>query len=643
MFRYVEAPDFEILLIAYSFDGGPVQVFDLSGFSPYVCPKAFMQALTDPAIKKTAHNAAFEITCLSKYFGINLDPAQWECTMAKSALCGLPLPLDQVAKALNLTAQKDASGKALIKYFTLPCKPTAANGQRTRNLPQHDLEKWNRFIEYNRQDVVVEQQIRKALSYYKFPEREQMIWALDYKINARGVQMDPVLIKNAIRFDARLREELIQEAIELTGLENPNSVAQMKGWLESETGEEIEKLNKDALPELLKSAKTEQVRRVIEIRGQLGKTSVKKYNAMAAAICADGRLRGMHQYGGAMRTMRWAGRIVQPQNLPQNKMKDLDFARNIVLSGDYELAKLIYGDDVSKVLSELIRTAFVASEGRALIPADFKQIEARVIAWLAGEKWRMDTFLQGHDIYVASAAQMFKVPMDSIKGKDEQGNEVKGPNFPLRAKGKIAELALGFQGGQNALIAMGALKMGLMEEELPALVSAWRNANKKVVNLWYKMQDAAIECLETGKPVDVVKGIVFKYRHGNLWMRLPSGRYLCYYKAKLVPGKFGGNAIRYLGVNDKKQWGWLDTYGGKLVENAVQATARDILAEALLRLDRAGYDIVMHVHDEAITDVDPLLGDRQDIEQIMARPIEWAEGLPLGADAYETAYYKKDD
>jgi DNA polymerase len=628
VYKYTEAADFEIMLFAYSIDGGPVQVLDLT-LDDYV-PAEVMQALTDPAVLKTAFNANFERTCIAKHFGIVLPAEQWECTMVKASMIGLPLSLDAVAKVLQLTEEKNAEGKALIRYFSIPCKPTKANGLRTRNPPEHAPDKWERFCAYCAQDVRVEQEIRNAVAFFDIPAMERELWALDQRINDTGVLLDPVFVKNAISQDIEYKNRLVTEALALTGLDNPNSPTQLKDWLTKETGVETTSLKKGDIPALLEASSSDTVTRVLQIRQELSKTSVKKYVAMRSVACADSRVRGLLQFYGANRTGRWAGRLVQVQNLPRNKMKSLDLARQVVADNDLDLLELLFGN-VPDTLSQLIRTSFVAPARHRFIVADFSAIEARVIAWLAGERWRMDVFNSHGKIYEASAAQMFKVPIESVT-KDSD----------FRQRGKVAELALGYQGGPNALIAMGALDMGLEEDELPKLVKMWRNANKAIVALWYAVEDAAVRALQ-GEQVTLPRGLTFYCRRSILFIKLPSGRLLSYLRAKLVPNKFGGESIQYEGMNQTtKTWGLQDTYGGKLVENIVQAVARDCLGVALLRMYAAGYKIVMHVHDEIVCEVPDGFGSLEQVNAIMAEPISWAPGLPLKADSYETNYYKKD-
>lgn len=636
VYKYVEASDFTVLMLSCSFDGGEVQTFDLVKRDGYVLTdklrsesKVVFDALTDPNILKTAWNANFERVCLAKHFNLQMSPEQWECTMVKAAMLGLPLSLDACAKVLKLEQQKDSAGKALIRYFSVPCKPTKTNGGRTRNLPQHDADKWNNYLSYNRQDVVTELSIRERISFFTIPAKEKLLWNLDQRMNDYGVMLDVKFIQNAISIDAINKERLMKEAVELTSLDNPNSGAQLKAWLTEQMEEEVSSLKKSDIPELLKNTDCDTLSRVLTIRQELSKTSVKKYTAMLKGICADGRLRGLTQFYGANRTGRWAGRLVQVQNLPRNEMSDLDLARQCVLDNDAELIEMLFGN-VPDTLSQLIRTAFIAPDGMAFIPSDFSAIEARVIAWLAGEKWRLDVFNTHGKIYEASASQMFKMPIEQItKGSD------------LRQKGKVSELALGYQGGPNALITMGALKQGLLEEELPKLVKMWRNANPAIVKLWYTVNEAAIEAVQ-GEVVNFKYGMKFYVKHDVLFIRLPSGRELAYQSPRIKDGEFGP-CLTYEGMDQTtKQWKRQDTYGGKLVENIVQAIARDCLAEKMLSLDEAGYRITMHIHDEAVIEQDENDIDLEAVNAIMRKAIPWAAGLPLNADSYTTKFYKKD-
>jgi len=637
VYKYCQSPDFEILLIAYSYNGSPTLVLDM--YESSNLDSFFFDALIDPKIIKTAHNAAFERTALAAYLGLAMPAEQWDCTMALAAQCGLPLSLDAASKALGLDAKKDAAGKALIKYFTTPCKPTKANGGRTRNLPHHDPDRWAQFIEYCRQDVVVEQAIKTKLSWFKPTDTERRVWILDQKINDTGVLLDPVLAENAIYIDTEYRERLTAEAVALTGLDNPNSPAQLKKWLAEDDGDEVTSLSKDAVKEMLTGIPDGTRKRVLELRQRLSKSSVKKYTAMLNLYPRDGRARQLIQYGGASRTLRWAGRIVQPHNLPKNPepadFPEFETLRRIVCEGDLDNLELTFGENVTQLLSWLIRTAFIAAPGSRFIPADYSAIEARVLSWLAQEQWRLDVFNTHGKIYEASAAQMFKVGLDTIR-KD-------GPNYHLRAKGKVAELALGYQGGVGALIEMGALEMGLKESELSGIVYAWRKANPKIVDLWDLCDDAAIRAVRDRVTVKIRHGIVFKVEQGNLTVQLPSGRKLYYWKAFVAKNKFGLDCVSFYGQDSKtKSWGKRDLYGGLAVENLCQAIARDVLAEAMLRLDAAGYSIVLHVHDEVIPEMPYGQGSTEEVDQIMGQPIPWAAGLPLKAESYETEFYKKD-
>lgn len=627
VYRYVEAPDFEILLFAYSLNDQPVEIIDLAQGEQL--PAHILYALTDPNVLKTAHNANFERVCIRKHFKIHLPVDQWECTMAKSTMLGLPLSLDAVGKILKLQAQKDSAGKMLIKYFSLPCKPTKVNGQRTRNLPQHSPEKWDQFKAYCVKDVEVEQAIREKIAFFEAPKTEKILWQVDQTINDTGILVDPQFVHNAIRLDHLHQQQLTEEAVKITGLDNPNSVAQLKDWL-LENGIDAPSLNKASIAESIDDITDPTVKRVLELRQEMSKTSVKKYQAMTKAICPDNRVRGLLQYYGANRTGRWAGRLVQVQNLPRNEMQDLDIARRLVRQGDLDSLEFLF-DSVPETLSQLIRTAFIASPGHRFIVADFAAIEARVIAWLAGERWRLDVFNTHGKIYEASASQMFKIPLDKI---------TKGS--PLRQKGKVAELALGYQGGPNALIKMGALKMGIEETELPKLVAMWRQANKKITDYWNTVEDAAINAVEEGS-TSISHGIRFIKEKGILFIELPSKRRLSYLRPQLRPNKFGGHSIFYEGMDQTtKQWGLQQTYGGKLVENIVQAVARDVLADAMLRLHKLNYKIVIHVHDEIVMEMPEGKGSTKEVDDVMAQTIPWAKGLPLKAESYETLYYKKD-
>lgn len=626
VYRYAEAPDFEILLFGYSADDEPVQVIDLANGESI--PKEVTDALKDEAVIKWAFNAQFERVCLSRYLnrgtGDYLDPESWRCTMVWSAYMGLPLSLQGAGAVLGLEKQKLTEGKELIRYFCQPCRPTAVNGDRTRNLPIHAPEKWEAFKAYNLRDVETELSIQHRLLKYPVPKTVWDEYHLDQEINDRGVALDMTLVREAITMDDRSREELTRNMKNLTELANPNSVLQMKQWL-SDNGLETETLGKKAVADLLKSAPVE-LRDVLELRQQLAKSSVKKYRAMENAVCADGRARGMFQFYGANRTGRWAGRLIQMQNLPQNHIPDLELARKLVRDGAFDTLELLY-DSVPGVLSELIRTAFVPKSGCKFIVADFSAIEARVIAWLAGETWRQDVFERGGDIYCASASQMFKVPVEKY-----------GVNGHLRQKGKIAELALGYGGSVGALKAMGALDMGLNEEELKPLVDAWRTSNPKIVRFWWDVDKAAMDCVKQRIPTET-HGIHFIYQGGMLFVTLPSGRRLSYVKPRIGENKFGSDCITYEGIGATKKWERLESYGPKLVENIVQATARDILCYAMTTLRCCS--IVMHIHDELVIEADRRMSLAVVCEQ-MGRTPPWTHGLKLRADGYETDFYKKD-
>lgn len=626
VYRYVESPDFEILLFAYSVDGGPVQQIDLACGEKI--PPAILAALEDDKVIKWAFNANFERICLSRFLGYPtgdyLEPDSWKCSMVWAAYMGLPLSLEGAGAVLGLEKQKLAEGKDLIKYFCQPCAPTKSNGQRTRNLPKHAPDKWLAFKKYNIRDVETEMSIQARLLKYPVPDSVWEEYHLDQEINDRGVGLDMELVRQAIQMDGRSRSELTQAMKELTSLDNPNSVQQMKQWL-ADNGVETDTLGKKAVAELLKTAPP-QLQKVLTLRQQLAKSSVKKYQAMETAVCADGRARGMFQFYGANRTGRWAGRIIQMQNLPQNHLDDLSEARGLVRAGGFDALEMLY-EDVPDTLSQLIRTAFVPQENRKFIVADFSAIEARVIAWLAVEKWRQDVFAEGKDIYCASASQMFGVPV-----------EKHGINGHLRQKGKIAELALGYGGSVGALKAMGALEMGLQEDELPALVSAWRQANPKIVQFWWAVDRAVMDAV-TRKTTTKTHGIIFSARNGMLFITLPSGRNLSYVKPKIGENRFGGDCITYEGVGGTKKWERIDSYGPKFVENIVQATSRDILCYAMKTLRCCS--IVMHIHDELVIEADRRMSLQAVCDQ-MGRTPPWASGLQLRADGYETDFYKKD-
>ena len=642
VYRYVEDPDFEILLFGYSVDGAAVQVVDLT--SDEKIPKNVLDALSDDQVIKWAFNANFERICLSEHLkrmGISLDPfydnhplsnessrylnpESWRCSMIWAATMGLPLSLEGVGAVLGLEKQKLTEGKELIKFFCQPCTPTKSNGQRTRNFPYHAPDKWAAFKRYNIRDVETEMSIQNRLQKFPVPDFVWDEYHIDQEINDRGVALDLPLVRQAIDMDARSRSELTEAMRHLTELENPNSVQQMKQWL-SVNGLEVDSLGKKAVAELIKTAPPD-LQRVLMLRQQLAKSSIRKYQSMINAVCADGRARGMFQFYGASRTGRWAGRLIQLQNLPQNHLPDLAEARALVRSGDYDSVELLY-EDVPDTLSQLIRTAFVPKTGYKFIVSDFSAIEARVIAWMAGESWRQEVFAKGGDIYCASASQMFKVPV-----------EKHGINGHLRQKGKIAELALGYGGSVGALKAMGALEMGLSEEELPQLVDAWRQSNLNIVKLWWDVDRAAMEAVKFHHTTKT-HGILFSYRSGMLFITLPSGRNLAYVKPKIGTNKFGGECITYEGVGGTKKWERLDSYGPKFVENIVQATSRDILCYAMKTLRCCG--IVMHIHDELVIEADPRMSLEAVCEQ-MGRTPPWAKGLQLRADGYETEFYFKD-
>lgn len=622
VYKYASSPNFEILLFGYSVDGGEVQVIDLACGEEI--PAEIIAALSDENVTKWAFNAMFERVCLSNHLGEWLEPEGWHCTMVWSATLGLPLSLENVGAALGLEKQKLTEGKDLIRYFCVPCKPTKANGGRTRNLPEHDREKWERFKAYNLRDVEAEMQIQQRLS--KFPVLES-VWEeyrQDQEINDRGIGVDMELVRQAIAMDERSKAELSAAMQKLTDLENPNSVQQMKQWL-ADNGLETDTLGKKAVAELIKTA-PEPLRKVLMLRQQLARSSVKKYTAMENAVCSDGRAHGMFQFYGANRTGRFSGRLIQLQNLPQNHMPDLAQARALVRSGDYEALSMLY-EDVPDTLSQLIRTAFVPQDGRKFIVADFSAIEARVIAWFAGERWRIKVFEDGGDIYCASASQMFGVPV-----------EKHGVNGHLRQKGKIAELALGYGGSVGALKSMGALEMGLSEEELQPLVDAWRNSNPMITQFWWDVDRAVKECIKKRLPTET-HGVRFTYQSGMLFIMLPSGRRLAYVKPRIGENCFGGESVTYMGVGSTKKWERLESYGPKFVENIVQATARDILCYAMQTLKHCA--IVAHVHDEIIIEADRRMSLAAVCEQ-MGRTPPWAKGLKLRADGYECEFYQKD-
>lgn len=629
VYRYVDSDDFEILLFGYSVDGGEVQVVDLARGEKI--PAEIINALTDDSVIKWAFNAQFERVCLSKWLGLPigtyLSPESWHCTMVWSATLGLPLSLEGVGAVLGLEKQKLSEGKNLIKYFCIPCSPTKSNGGRTRNLPQHDIEKWEMFMTYNKRDVETELAIQNKLSKFPVSKTEWQNYHLDQVINDRGITLDMDFVGQAISCDEKFKAVNIEKARELTGLENPNSTAQLKDWL-LEQGMETDSLSKAVVSELLEDADGE-IHEALSIRQQLAKSSVKKYTAMENVVCSDKRARGLIQFYGANRTGRYSGRLIQVQNLPQNHLPDLKQARNLVKSANFAALDLLY-DSIPNVLSELIRTAFIPRSGCRFIVADFSAIEARVIAWLAGEGWRMDVFAGGGDIYCASASQMFNIPV-----------EKNGINGYLRQKGKIAELALGYGGSVGALKAMGAIQMGLVEDELQPLVNAWRNSNPNITSLWWGIDHAVKTVIKTKQPIEIY-GIRIFYQSAILFIKLPSGRQLAYVKPFIGENRFGGESVTYEGVGGTKKWERIESYGPKFVENIVQAISRDILAEAMLRLAAHGYEIVMHVHDEVVIEIQNETFSVEEVCMVMSKAPSWAEGLILNADGYECEFYKKE-
>ena len=624
VYAYADSPAFEILLFAWSFDGGETQIIDFAQGEQL--PAEVEDAIFDVSVTKTAYNANFERTCLSKYFGRYIPPESWHCSAVQAAMLALPRSLEDVGRVLGLDEQKMKEGKELIRYFCVPCKPTKANGGRTRNLPCHAPEKWELFKTYCKRDVDVEKSIRRKLHNFPIPESEMELYRLDQRINDRGVLVDMGLVEQAIACERLHKEVVTKRAYELTGLENPNSVAQLKGWL-GDKGMEAESLSKKAVADMI--AETDgEVEELLRLRLLMAKTSVKKYEAMERSVCSDGRVHGMLMFCGANRTSRWSGKIVQIQNLPKNYIPDLELARDLVKQGRFEDIELLY-DSTPNVLSELIRTAFIPKPGCRFVVADFSAIEARVLAWLSGEQWRLDVFTSHGKIYEASASSMFHVPMEEI---------TKGS--PLRQKGKLAELGLGFGGAAGALISMGALDMGLTEEELPPLVAAWRKANPHITQFWWDVDAAAIKAV-TEKQKTKVGKIIFEYKSGILFITLPSGRRLSYVKPRMAVNRFGRDSLTYEGISENKKWSRIETYGPKLVENIVQGTARDLLAEAMLRVEKKGYPIVMHCHDEIIAEVPEDSGSVDEMCEIMAVQPEWAEGLPLRADGYQCSFYQK--
>lgn len=637
---YMRSPDFEILLLSYSVDGGPVKTIDLT--ETHGIPQDVTAMLRNPAYSKHAYNAAFEWGCLSQYYGEMLPPREWRDTMLHALYCGYPASLEAAGKALGLAEdkQKLSTGKSLIRYFCVPCKPSRVNGNRTRNLPHHDPEKWRLFKEYNAQDVVTEMEIEAKLSGFPVPDSVQAQWETDLRINDRGVAVDMEFVKSALHLGAVMNERLMAEAVQISGLQNPNSLKQLSTWLTRETGEEIQDLRKDTVAKMLnRDENSVAVRRMLEIRQELGKTSMKKYDAIENAVCCDGRVRGLLQFYGANRTGRWAGRLVQVQNLPRTYTDPLDLGRELVRERKPDNLRVVFGS-VNDTLSQLIRTAFVAANGRVLIDADFSAIEARVISWLAGEQWRLDVFRSGGDIYCASASQMFHCNV--VKG---------GENGHLRQKGKVAELALGYQGSVGALINMGALDMGIPEEDLPDIVRRWREANTRICELWNAFDGAALSVIANGGYARVgcctlAREYDAAQERTYLTITLPSGRKLFYVEPALGKNRWGNPSISYAGVaQDTKKWARVETYGGKLVENCVQAIARDCLAHCIEQLESASFPVVFHVHDEVVIEIEPFADDKSMLNTVVAMmscPIPWAEGLPLNADGWVGHYFKKD-
>ena len=630
VYAYAASPDFEVLLFGYAWDDGPVEVIDLA--SGQKLPQELQDALYDPQILKTAFNASFERTCLSAFMGSMTPPEQWSCTAVMARELGLPGSLEAVGEVIGLPEdkQKSKTGKALIRYFSIPCKATKVNGGRTRNLPQHDPERWKLYIEYNRQDVVTERAIRQRLQKFPVLPSEQDLWVIDQHINDRGVGVDSVLAAHAVEIDQIVKARLLDAAKDLTGLDNPKSATQLKDWLEEVSGVPVESLNKKAMAGVRASiADCEEANEMLDIRQGLAKTSTEKYNAMLRTVCPDGRIRGLTQFCGAARTGRWAGRLVQMQNLPQNKMpdKELDCARQLVRAGDLDTLELLF-NDTAGTLSQLIRTAFIPRPGCRFIVADFSAIEARVLAWLADEQWRMDVFNTHGKIYEASAEQMFHLPVGSVKKGD-----------PMRQKGKIAELALGYGGSVGAMKSMGALEMGLKEEELKPIVNSWRAANKGITKFWWNTDAAVRRCITTKVPVALPHGMRLRKQGPLLRLQLPNGREISYVKPRIDED----DHITYEGtIQSSGGWGRIESYGPKFVENIVQATARDCLAEAMFRLEAAGFPVVFHVHDEVICEVPIGVSSAKELGALMGQAIEWAPGLPLKADAYECEYYRKD-
>lgn len=622
--RYAASEQFEILLFAYSLNDEPTKIIDLA--SGEKMPDEIMKLLTDDSVIKTAYNAAFERNCINRYFGLSLKPEGWRCTLVQASMLSLPLSLEGVGEALKLDKKKMSEGKELIRFFCMPCKPSKSNGGRTRNLPSDEPEKWELFKTYCIRDVDVEKQIRNKLSKFPIPDREQELYCMDQRINDRGIMVDPELITHAVACDLLYKETATKKAYEISGLENPNSVAQLKGWL-ARKGIEIDSLAKAAVEELVENTDGD-VAEMMKLRLALSKTSVKKYEAMERSVCPDGRVHGLLQFYGANRTGRWAGRLVQIHNLPQNHMEDLELARSIVKEGRYDLVELLY-DSIPDVLSELIRTAFVAKPGCRFIVSDFSAIEARVMGYLAGEGWVMEEFRGAGKIYEQTASKMFHIPIEEI---------TKGS--PYRARGKVASLACQYGGAEGALISMGALNF-VEEEELKGLVQSWRTANPHIVNYWYEI-DGAVKAAVKERKMTKVGMVTVYYQSGMLKIALPSGRVLSYVRPRMTVNRFGSESVSYEGVGMNRKWTRIESYGAKFCENIVQATARDVLAEAMLRLEKKGFDIVCHIHDEVVLEVLEGTSSVEEVNEIMAVCPDWCEGLPLKAAGFESPFYKKD-
>ena len=622
--RYAASEQFEILLFAYSLNDEPTQIIDLA--SGEKIPDKIMEYLTDDSVIKTAYNAAFERNCINRFFGLSLKPEGWRCTLVQASMLSLPLSLEGVGEALNLDKKKMSEGKDLIRYFCMPCKPTKANGRRTRNLPSDAPEKWELFKTYCIRDVDVEKQIRNKLTKFPIPDREQELYCMDQRINDRGIMVDQELIGHAVACDLLYKETVTKKAYEISGLENPNSVSQLKDWL-NEKGIEVDSLAKAAVEELVENTQGD-VAEMLKLRLAMSKTSVKKYEAMERSVCPDGRVHGLLQFYGANRTGRWAGRLVQIHNLPQNHMEDLELARSLVKEGRYDLVELLY-DSTPDVLSELIRTAFVARPGCRFIVSDFSAIEARVMGYLAGEGWVMEEFRGTGKIYEQTASKMFHIPIGEI---------TKGS--PYRARGKVASLACQYGGAEGALISMGALNF-VEEEELKGLVQSWRAANPHIVNYWYEI-DGAVKAAVKERKMTKVGMVTVYYQSGMLKIALPSGRVLSYVRPRMTVNRFGSESVSYEGIGTNRKWTRIESYGAKFCENIVQATARDVLAEAMLRLEKKGFDIVCHIHDEVVLEVPEGTSSVEEVNEIMAVCPDWCEGLPLKAAGFESPFYKKD-